>query len=106
MEDLFLKETMDIPFYGRDILGANFLLTYCPKRIDLEISAYSHKGYKSGTGIVEVALFSTYPNKDGRKFQTDLTVGESLVYHSGNIVNNSISQIIDDIQKSDFISLI
>ncbi len=100
--DSFLESEMALSFYGRDSRGANFVLTYLPKRINLEISNYSFNGQRKDKTIAEIGLFSTGFDKVGN-LHTNLRVGNNFVYHSGYIANHSISEVIDKIQKSNVI---
>lgn len=95
----FLDREMVIPFYGRSLSGANFLLRYLPTGVDLEISAYSFNGQKSNVGIREIGLISTHLNGNVN-FQTDLKVGDTFAYNSGYTANHNISGVIDKIQES------
>jgi hypothetical protein len=94
-----LDREIVIPFYGRSSNGANFVLSYLPARVDLEISAYSFNRERSNVGIREIGLISTQLNGNGN-FQTDLKVGDTFAYRSGYTANHNISGVIDKIQKS------
>ena len=90
-----IKQSID--FEGKGYSGSKVILKYFADEIDLEISSDSFYGE-----IVEFGLFLTHLNKN-KELETDWAVGKNFSYHYGFAANHCISNILDEIQKSNII---
>lgn len=93
---LDLRTEAVIPLVGRDLRGSNFVLSYNPQSVDLEVSSYLFNG--QGDEIREIGRVSTHLNGDGN-FQTGIRVGDTFAYKSGFKANHSFSRVIDLVQN-------